>query len=154
MAEISRDWKDNLDKDMRRSYLSVQVIQLLAGLIFFVGAITTAASNSAMGISWIIASALLFLITQAAEDIRKNRVASQSLLELQIQQSLYLSEVKTLLNESATYNERLLMLQTKQSRSLNAIEALLAELATDNERETSESEVTREDLDAENNIGD
>ena len=157
MAEISRDWEDKLDRDMRRSYLSVRVTQLVAGLMLLIGVITAITSlakaeSSAgagmiflAGVSLIISSVPIYLITQITEDIRKNRVASQSLLELKMQQSLYLAEVKTRLNESATYYERLLRLQTEQSRALNEIEALLAESTVSDENRIFGSEIADED---------
>lgn len=156
MAEINRDWEDKLNIEMKHSYLSVRVTQfiaafmLLAGVIFSIAGVTIAGASTyvqflGVGVSLIISSVPFYLVAQITEDTRKNRVATSSLLQLQMQQSLYLSEIKTILAKSVTYDERLLRIQTIQSRALNEIEALLAESTNDNERELTEKEVEEED---------
>jgi hypothetical protein len=154
MAEMSRDREAKLSKEMRWNSMTVRLTQLLAGSLLVFGVWMTAwtilrvpnAEREQDGLSLIAGmvsiciAVVLYLIAQAVEDIRKNRIAAQSLLQLQRQQAIYLSEIQALLSDSAIHNERSIRLQIQQSRSLNEIGTLLDESSNHPEDRMAESE--------------
>jgi hypothetical protein len=135
MAGINQDWQNDLRAEMSITYLSINVTRFVAALMLLSGGFVAFGRsdnsvNFVTGVWLMFSSVPLYLITNIADDIRKIRVVSPFYLDLQKQQTIYLNDIRSLLDDSAVDNESLLNLQKNQLTQLKSIESLLSDSET------------------------